>query len=115
MVEISLNGGAAGDDYDMGSFHGSNSLILPAKKSIDKKQSSDTQGKSASKKKKPLSSSRRKKLEKKNVKRAKEVDRDRIISELKTHQLTQQQKKQMVSVVQVMKKKDPKQHEQESS
>ena len=90
MVSLSLF--PQDEEYDVGSRQGSNSLILPSKKSIAKPVETTEQ------KKKPLSSTRRKKLEKKNLKRANVEDREKLVEELKAHTLTQDQRNKMLSV-----------------
>ena len=93
MVELDLSV----DDYSTSGFEGSNALILPSTKKVQMSISKET-------KKKPLSSKRRKKLEKKEAKREKAVERQSILAELKNHQLTDTQRKQMISVVASNKK-----------
>ena len=93
MVQLQLSGTSENDEYETASFQGSNALIL-----VSGKKSAPENGEQKVKKKQ-LSSSRRKKLEKKEVKRVKEADREKIIAELKTLQLSGDERKKLVSII----------------
>ena len=74
--------------------------MLPSKKTSSNKEVVKTVVKKA----KPLSANRRKKLEKKNQKREKVINREAILEELKQYQLTDKQRGMMVPVTASSKK-----------
>lgn len=88
------------DDYNPSGTSGSNALMLPSKKTSSNKEVVKTVVKKA----KPLSANRRKKLEKKNQKREKVINREAILEELKQYQLTDKQRGMMVPVTASSKK-----------
>ena len=96
--------GSNDDDYNPSGSSGSNALIMPAVKKTGITKKANATPQASSKKQKPLSATRRKKLEKKNEKREKLVNRQSILDELKQFQLTDKQRGMMIPVTASTKK-----------